>query len=72
MKSLLFLLVMNWYDGIVIDKIWVGYSKFWIIPGTEDIPYVQTWKQILKKRMFLSLIWVIGAVIVAGIVVLIF
>lgn len=71
-QSLLFLLVMNWYDGIVIDKIWVGYSKFWIIPGTEDIPYVQTWKQILKKRMFLSLIWVIGAVIVAGIVVLIF
>ena len=26
--ALLFLEVMNWYDGIVIDKIWVGHSKF--------------------------------------------
>jgi len=72
LQALLFLEVMNIYDGIVIDKIWVGYSKFWLIPGCEDIPYVQTWKQVLKKRSFLALIWVAGAVIVAGIVVLIF
>ncbi len=70
-QALLFLEVMNWYDGIVIDKIWVGYSKFWILPGCEDIPYVQTWKQMLKKRIILTLIWVAGAAIVAGIVVLI-
>lgn len=68
--ALLFLEVMNWYDGIVIDKIWVGYSKFWRLKGCEDIPYVQTWAQMLKKRLFLTLIWVVGAVIVAGIVVL--
>ena len=71
LQALLFLEVMNWYDGIVIDKIWVGYSKFWILPGCEDIPYVQTWKQMLKKRLFLSLVWVAGSFIVAGIVVLI-
>ncbi len=71
-QALLFLEVMNVYDGIVIDKIWVGYSKFWLIPGCEDIPYVQTWLQVLKKRSFLALIWVAGATIVAGIVVLIF
>lgn len=71
-QALLFLEVMNWYDGVVIDKIWVGHSKFWIIHGTEDLPYVQTWKQVLKKRLFLSLIWVIGAAIAALIVVLIF
>ena len=70
-QALLFLEVMNWYDGIVIDKIWVGYSKFWILPGCEDIPYVQTWKQMFKKRIILTLIWVAGAAIVAGIVVLI-
>lgn len=69
-QALLFLTVMNWYDGIVIDKIWVGYSSFWILPGCEDIPYVQTWKQVLKKRTILTLIWVIGAGIVAWIVVL--
>jgi len=70
--ALLFLEVMNWYDGIVIDEVWVRYSKFWVLPGCEDMPYVQTIRQMLKKRLFLTLIWVIGAAIVAGIVVLIF
>lgn len=68
--ALLFLEVMNIYDGIVIDKLWVGHSKFWILKGTEDIPFVQTWVQVLKKRSFLALIWVIGSLIVAGLVVL--
>lgn len=38
----------------------------------EDLPYVQTWSQMIKKRVFLSLIWVFGAALIAGIVVLIF
>ena len=70
-QALLFLEVMNWFDGIVIDRLWVGHSKLWIIPGTEDIPFVQTWKQILTKRGILTLIWVVGAAVVAGLVVLI-
>ena len=72
LQALLFLEVMNVYDGIVIDKLWVGHSKFWVIPGLEDMPYVQTWRQVLKKRSMLALIWVAGAAIVGGIVVLIF
>ena len=71
-QALLFLEVMNWYDGIVIDRLWVGHSKFWIIPGTEEIPFVQTWKQVLKKRGILTLIWIVGAALVAGIVILVF
>jgi len=70
LQALLFLEVMNIYDGIVIDKLWVGHSKFWILKGTEDIPFVQTWGQVLKKRSILAMIWVIGAAIVAGLVVL--
>ena len=70
--ALLFLEVMNWYDGIVIDRLWVGHDPFWLLPGCEDIPYVQTWRQVLKKRGILTLIWVAGAGIVAGIVVLVF
>lgn len=70
-QALLFLEVMNWYDGIVIDKIWVGHSKFWILPRCEDLSFVQTWKQMFKKRIILTLIWVAGAAVVAGIVVLI-
>ena len=72
LQALLFLEVMNWYDGIVIDKVWVGYSKFWVLPGCEDIPYVQTWGEVFKKRGILSLIWVVGAAAVAGLVVLVF
>lgn len=49
-QALLFLEVMNWYDGIVIDRLWVGHSRLWVIPGTEDIPFVQTWPQVLKLQ----------------------
>ncbi len=61
---------MNIYDGVVIDKLWVGHSKFWILKGTEDIPFVQTWAQVVKKRSFLALIWLVGVLVVAGLVVL--
>ena len=70
LQALLFLEVMNWYDGIVIDRLWVGHSRFWVIPGTENIPFVQTWPQVLKKRGILTLIWIAGAALIAGIVVL--
>ncbi len=72
LQALLFLEVMNWYDGIVIDKWWVGHSRFWILPGTEDQPFVQTWGQVLKKRGILTLIWIAVAAIVAGFILLIF
>ena len=71
-QALVMLEVMNWFDGIVIDKIWVAKSKFWVIAGTEDIPFVQTWKQVLKKRIILSLIWIVGAAVIAGLDVMIF
>jgi len=70
LQALLFLEVMNWYDGIVIDRLWVGHSRFWVIPGTEEIPFVQTWPQVMKKRGILTLIWIAGAAVIAGIVVL--
>lgn len=71
LQALLFLEVMNWYDGIVVDRLWVGYSSFWDIPGV-GLPYVQTWEQVLRKRSILTLIWIVGAAVVAGLVVLIF
>ncbi len=71
-QALLFLEVMNWYDGLVIDKLWVGHSQFWKIPGLENMTYVQTWPQMFKKRIFLSIIWIAGAALIAGIIVLTF
>ena len=70
LQALIFLEIMNWYDGIVIDRLWVGHSGFWVIPGTDEIPFVQTWPQVLKKRGILTLICIAGAAMVAGIVVL--
>ena len=32
LQALLFPEVMNWYDGIVIDRLWVGHSSFWVLP----------------------------------------
>lgn len=72
LQALLFLEVVNVYNGIVIDRLWVGHSSFWIIPGLDDLPFVQTWRHVMKKRNILVLIWVAGAAIVAGIIVLIF
>lgn len=72
LQALLFLEVMNWYDGIVIDKLWVGHSKLWLIEECADIPYVQTWKQVLIKRGILTAIWIILSFAVAGFVILMF
>lgn len=71
-QALLFLEVMNWFDGIVIDRLWVGHSKIWIIPGAEDIPYVKPWPQVLKKRGLGTAVWIVGATLVAGLLALIF
>lgn len=71
-QALLFLEVSNWYDGIVIDRLWVGHSRFWIIAGTEDIPFVKPWKEVLFKRTIASLVWFAGAGAVAWLVILFF
>ena len=49
-QSYLFLVVMNWFDGIIIDRLWVGRSKIWRIEGMEGVPYVKPWKTVLIKR----------------------
>lgn len=69
---LFFLEVMNRYDGIVIDRVRAGHSKFRVLPGMEDILFVQTWGQVLKKRCVLTWIWVAGEAVTAGLVVLAF
>lgn len=49
-QTAVFLVVMNWFDGIVIDRLWVGRSKIWRIEGMEGVPYVNPWKNVLIKR----------------------
>lgn len=49
-QTAVLLVVMNWFDGIVIDRLWVGRSKIWRIEGMEGVPYVKPWKTVLIKR----------------------
>lgn len=70
-QAYLFLVVMNWFDGIVLDRLWVGHSKIWIIKGMEDVPYIKSWKNVITKRGMATIIYLIFALVIAGIVVLV-
>ena len=40
-QGFVILSVMNLIDRFLIDDYWVGHTKAWIIPGTEDLrPYI--------------------------------
>jgi hypothetical protein len=62
---------MNWFDGIVIDWLWVGHSKIWVIPEMKGYPFLRPFQQILKKRSIYTVMYLLVALIPAGIVVLI-
>ncbi len=55
---------MGLFDRLFIDRYWVGRTKAWLIPGTEDLmPYIPR-----KTRMFKWLGTVVGYPIIAAIV----
>ncbi len=68
-QSALFLVVVNWFDALFIDRLWVGHSKIWAIPGMEGVPYVKPWKSMLIKRSLATVIYLILALALAGIAV---
>ena len=40
-QGFVILFIMNLIDRFLIDEYWVGHTKAWIIPGTEDLrPYI--------------------------------
>lgn len=71
LQAYLFLVVMNWFDGIVMDRLWVGHSKIWMIEGMEAVPYIKPWKLVITRRSLAMILYLIIALVVAGIVVLI-
>ena len=43
------LLIMGLFDRFFIDWYWVGHTKAWVIPGTEDLqPYIP--KKVLIRK----------------------
>ena len=48
-QMLVILMISGLFDRIFIDWWWVGHTKAWIIPGTEDLrPYIYG-KTLVKK-----------------------
>ena len=70
-QAYLFLVVMNWFDGIVLDRLWVAHGKLWVIKGMEGVPYIKPWKTVLLKRGAATVLYLPVAAAVAGIVVLV-
>ena len=71
LQAALFLVGVNWFDALVIDRLWVGHSKIWRIKGMDGVPYVKPWKTILMKRSLATVMYLIVALAAAGIVGLI-
>lgn len=56
--------IMGVFDRIVVDTIWVGHTKAWIIPGTEDLmPYIPVKIHIMKWISTLCVYPALGALI---------
>lgn len=66
-QILIILLIDGFFDRIFIDWFWVGKTRAWIIPGTEDLmPYVPK-KTLIRKWIGTIIAFPILAAILAGI-----
>ena len=70
LQACLFLVVMNWFDGIVIDRLWVSKGRIWRVEGMEGVPYVKPWRDVLVRRGLATAIYLILALPIAGIALL--
>ncbi|MBE5898379.1 MAG: hypothetical protein E7279_02135 [Lachnospiraceae bacterium] len=70
-QGFVILSIMNLIDRFLIDEYWVGHTKAWIIPGTEDLrPYI-TAKDKKKKWIMGTVGMALLAAILSGIMTLI-
>ena len=70
-QMLVILMISGLFDRIFIDWWWVGHTKAWIIPGTEDLrPYIYG-KMLVKKWVGTLVGFPILAAVLAGIMQLI-
>ena len=70
-QMLVILMISGLFDRIFIDWWWVGHTKAWIIPGTEDLrPYIYG-KTLVKKWVGTLVGFPILAAVLTGIMQLI-
>ena len=69
-QLLVILSVMNLIDRFFVDDFWVGHTKAWTIPGTEDLkPYI-TAKDKCRKWEFGTVGMAIISAVLSGIMLL--
>lgn len=66
LQSYIFVITFSFFDALVIDTIWFCHSKWWIIPGTEDMveayhDYAFHW-----KWFFISLVSTLPLSVIIG------
>ena len=72
LQSYIFLNAFSLFDALVIDSIWFCHSKWWVIPGTEDMTEAYHDYAFHWKWFFLGLLLsLLLAAIIGGIVALI-
>ena len=55
LQLLVIYMICGAFDRIFIDWYWVGHTKAWFIPGTEDLmPYIH--KETLVKKIVLTIV----------------
>lgn len=70
-QGFVILSIMNLIDRFLIDDYWVGHTKAWIIPGTEDFqPYI-TAKDKKQKWIMGTVGMAVIAAVLSGILALI-
>lgn len=69
-QLLLILSVMNLIDRFLIDDFWVGHTRAWTIPGTEDLkPYI-TARDRGKKWIFGTVGMAVIAAVLSGVMLM--
>ena len=64
LQFVIILWIMGIFDRIGVDLIWVGHTKAWIIPGTEDLmPYIPVKIHVMKWLVTIFLYPAIAALI---------
>ena len=65
-QSYIFFNAFSLFDAAVIDTVWFCHSKFWVIPGTEDMTDVYHDYRFHWKPFFAGLILIIPLAIIIG------
>lgn len=67
-QMLVILMISGLFDRIFIDWWWVGHTKAWVIPGTEDLmPYIYG-KTLIRKWLGTIIGFPILAALLTGII----